>query len=173
MVRGRPGRAACAAPRRDIPAFLFENWTPYAAPGLAHAALLSGLPRRRSVGRVYRRKRQGTGANGKPLTGYYRGWYVRLRRYGREIRRYGGPDRKTAIELLERLIREQDRLELLDEEPPAHIPSVSAKEIAQGGFGVHRRRLASTRSFEASEAAAGGLGDTAHQVAMLECVHSK
>ena len=66
---------------------------------------------------MYRRKRRGNGPDGKPLTGCYPGWYVRLRRNGREIRRKGGPDRKTALEVLEKLLREQDRLELLDEQP--------------------------------------------------------
>ena len=79
------------------------------------------MPRRRSVGSVYRRRRTGKGADGKPRTGYYPGWYMRLRKDGREISRYAGTDRQTALDLLERVRREQDRLELLDEEPQSDI----------------------------------------------------
>lgn len=46
---------------------------------------------------------------------YFPGFYVRLRRHGKDIRRYGGPDRQTALGVLERLKREMDREELLGE----------------------------------------------------------
>ncbi len=79
------------------------------------------MPRRRAVGRVFRRRRTGVGADGKPRTGYYPGFYIRLRRDGRELRQYAGPDRETALEVLGRLRRERARLELLDEEPQREI----------------------------------------------------
>lgn len=68
---------------------------------------------RRQVGSVGRRRLPGKGPGGKPR--YAPGFYVRLRRRGRDIRRYGGPDRATALALLERLQREIDREDLLGE----------------------------------------------------------
>ena len=79
------------------------------------------MPRRRTVGSIFRRRRTGKDANGQPRTGYYPGWYMRLRKGGREIRRYAGPDRQTALDVLERERRERHRLELLDELPKSDL----------------------------------------------------
>lgn len=57
-------------------------------------------PVRRTVGSVCRRRGTGTDGAGRARTGYYPGWYARLRRNGREISRYAGPDRQKAVEVL-------------------------------------------------------------------------
>jgi len=74
---------------------------------------------RRQVGSVFRRRLPGKGPGGKPR--YAPGFYVRLRRRGREIRRYAGPDRATALGVLEGLTREMDREDLLGEVPESDI----------------------------------------------------
>ena len=68
---------------------------------------------RRQVGSVFRRRLPGKGPGGKPR--YAPGFYVRLRRRGRDLRCFGGSDRATALALLERLQRESDREDLLGE----------------------------------------------------------
>lgn len=70
---------------------------------------------RRPYGSVFRRRLPGRGPGGKPR--YSPGWYVRVRRAGREVRRFGGADRDTALALLEVLRRQQDRERLLGEAP--------------------------------------------------------
>ena len=56
---------------------------------------------RRPVGTAYRRRLPAMRPGGRPR--YSRGWYVRLRRHGKEYREYGGPDKETALEVLEQL----------------------------------------------------------------------
>lgn len=73
------------------------------------------MARRRATGSIYRRRLPGQGPDGRPR--YAKGWYVRLRRHGRDVRRYGGPDRQTAREVLRRMEREIDREHLLGEHP--------------------------------------------------------
>lgn len=75
------------------------------------------MPRRRkrsTFGRVFTRK-------GRP------GFYVRLRLHGRETTRWAGPDRKTAHELLARLLRESAREDLLGEKAVALVTFAEAK----------------------------------------------
>jgi integrase len=93
---------------------------------------------------VFRRKRTGTGPDGKPRTGFFPGWYVRLRKDGREYIRKGGSDRGTALEVLQKLIREQERLDLLDEQPRGEIRfEVFAEEYLE-----HARRAFTTATYE-------------------------
>ena len=79
------------------------------------------MPRRRAFGAVIRRRRRGRNVDGTRRTGYYPGFYVRIRQGGREITRYAGPDRATARDVLERLQREADRQELLGERPERDV----------------------------------------------------
>ena len=75
------------------------------------------MPRKKrsTFGRVYTRK-------GRP------GFYVRVRLHGREITRWAGPDRKTAHELLARLLRESAREDLLGEKAVAPVTFAEAKD---------------------------------------------
>jgi len=75
------------------------------------------MPTRRPFGSILRRRRKGQRPDGTPHEGFHPGFYVRIRLHGREVTRYGGPDRRTALDFLERLRREQDRLALLSEHP--------------------------------------------------------
>ena len=79
------------------------------------------MPRRRVFGSVFRRPRSGRNPDGSRRAGHHPGWYVRIRGAGREICRYGGPDRQTAMEVLRKLQREAERRDLLDEEPESDI----------------------------------------------------
>jgi hypothetical protein len=72
---------------------------------------------RRSFGSVFRRRLGALGPGGNPR--YAPGWYVRARHGGQEVRRYGGPDRATALEVLATLKRQLDRERLLGESPQA------------------------------------------------------
>ena len=77
------------------------------------------MARRRATGSIYRRRLPGRGPDGRPR--YAKGWYIRLRRHGRDVRRYGGPDRQTAREVLRRMEREIDREHLLGEHPEQNL----------------------------------------------------
>src|SRR5688572_369557 len=69
--------------------------------------------RRSSYGRVFQRK-------GRP------GFYVRVRRDGREIECWAGPDRKTATEFLNEMVRTMAREKLLGEKA---VPAVTFAEF--------------------------------------------
>ena len=73
------------------------------------------MPRRRPFGSVYRRRRRPAQPGGR--ADYYPGWYLRIRRDGREVVKYAGLNRATALEVLGRYRRESERRELLDELP--------------------------------------------------------
>jgi len=73
------------------------------------------MPSTRPSGSVYRRRLPGLGQGGRPR--FSNGWYVRVRRGGQEVRRYGGPDRATALALLKTLERQLERQILLGESP--------------------------------------------------------
>lgn len=75
------------------------------------------MPRRRSFGYVYRRRRYRKGADGTNRVEFRPGYYVRFRSGGIEVSRYAGADRDTAVAYAQRLTRENDRRELLGEMP--------------------------------------------------------
>lgn len=71
------------------------------------------MPRRRAFGYVFRRKLVPLDAEGHSVPGFRRGWSLRVRRGGRSLQRYPGPDRETAVEYANRLARATDRRDLL------------------------------------------------------------
>ena len=74
------------------------------------------MAHRRQVGYVFRKRRPGVLSPGEKAT-YHPGWYVRIRRAGKELLRYGGQDRATAMEFLRRLQRDMEQMELLGQTP--------------------------------------------------------
>lgn len=79
------------------------------------------MPRRRAFGYVYRRYQRLPDGNGGFVRVEKNGWYVRIRAGGRNIVRYAGSDRETAVDFANRLARESDRKELLGEHPPCEV----------------------------------------------------
>src|SRR5688572_17206385 len=72
------------------------------------------MPSRRVFGSVFRRRLPPT-PGGRPQ--FRPGWYVRVSRGAKELTRYGGADRQTAVDYLQKLQRDLERQELLHEQP--------------------------------------------------------
>lgn len=96
--------------------------SPSTDPGASLGSALSdgpasrfAMPSRRPFGSIRRRRLAGLGPGGKPR--YAPGFYVRVRRGGKDIRRYGGADKDTARAYLDLLQRQLDREHLLGESP--------------------------------------------------------
>jgi integrase len=58
---------------------------------------------------------------GGPRVGFRPGYYVRFRAGGREVTRFAGNDRDTAVAYAQRLTREADRRDLLGETPRSNL----------------------------------------------------
>ena len=102
------------------------------------------MPRRRPFGSVYRRRKRP--AKPGQRAEYYPGYYIRIRKDGREVTKYAGLQRATAVEVLERYKREAERLELLDELPERarlfseFVPEYMAYSKRTHTLSTHRTR---------------------------------
>lgn len=76
---------------------------------------------RSTFGRIYRRK-------GRP------GYYIRVRIHGKEVTRWGGPDRKTAAELLADLLRKTAREDLLGERAVSAVTFAEFEPVLEQHF---------------------------------------
>jgi len=79
------------------------------------------MPRRRVFGSVLRRTRQGAAALLPGAARFYPGWYARVRHRRKEIIRYAGADRATALAYLKKLQSDIERRELLGEIAPSEM----------------------------------------------------
>ena len=101
------------------------------------------MAHRRTFARVFRRRCTRADGQGGVISGLRPGWYVRVRRGGKEFVRFAGLERDTAVTFAHRLARESDRRDLLDEHA---VPDVSFESFA-GEYLRHAERTMTRASY--------------------------